>query len=278
MTRRPVSRSLLLMGAARESRTASTGLAGHEQAIASRVVSDAVEDVLGGGSDRPADAGQIEPRGHPSRVRRDDGDAIGGPDVGVHLALHQLELIEFVDRLVAVLDDDASGLAQRLGIEKAEGRRAVAHDQATCVVRQSPPFAGVSEGPLQREGREVVHEADLGGVGQLDEPIFPVGQPLREVPRVHIVALKHLAGLELDLPDARRAVVSRALEQDAVPKNQPLRESAGIVRKRVHDRIAVDRRSCRLRGLRFGAQPSVADTTAATNPSTSRRPDSIIGL
>ena len=47
---------------------------------------------------------------------------------------------------------------------------------------------------------------------------------------IHVVALKHLAGLEPDLSDTRLAVVSGALEQDAIAKDQTLREGSWIVR------------------------------------------------
>src|SRR4051812_9896924 len=85
--------------------------AGDEQAIARRVVGNAVQNRLRARTDDRVQPGQIDPLAHASRPQVDDGDSIRMPDVGVDVAANEFELIEALDRLTVVRDLDLSTLA-----------------------------------------------------------------------------------------------------------------------------------------------------------------------
>ena len=139
-------------------------LARHEQALAGRVVGDAVEHVGVVGDEvlLRQQALQVDPADDLARLRVDACDAIRLPEVGVDLAFHPLELVDLVDRLAECGDVDAVGLDQRLRVEEADVGGAVAHHHLRVVVRQAPALAGVAELPGGVEAVEVEHVAPGG--------------------------------------------------------------------------------------------------------------------
>ena len=68
-------------------------------------------------------AGEIDPADDLAGRRVDARDAVGLPDVGVDLALHPFQFVQFADRPALVGDGDAAGLLERLGIPEAQLRR-----------------------------------------------------------------------------------------------------------------------------------------------------------
>ena len=159
---------------------------------------------------------EIDPSGHAAILRRDASDAIGLPHVGEDFPVDEFELVELRDRAVGVADGDSPGLLERRGIEEAQLRRAVAHDQPRAVVRQAPALARVRKRLDLLEGADVVEERDLGSPRELKQRPLPVGDALAEVLRVERLHLQDLPGLDLHLPDARSAVQARPLVEHAV--------------------------------------------------------------
>ena len=90
-------------------------------------------------------------------------------------------------------------------------------------------------------------------MSRLPQSVMPFG----EVARIDAVALQDFAGFEPHFPNARLAVLSRALEEHAVAKDQALGEGVRVVRIRIHDGIAVHRRALR----RCVRQPAIAIAT-----------------
>ncbi len=158
----------------RISNTLRPELAGHEQPLPRGVPGNAVQHRGSRPTPRRAEAGEIDPRGHRARAGIDDRDPIRQPHVGVHGAVHDLEFVEVIDGTVGVVHGDAARLAQRLGIEEPQGRRAVAEDQPVAVLREPPALALVVEPAARLERRTVVDEAHARLPRELDQPVPPV--------------------------------------------------------------------------------------------------------
>ena len=75
----------------------------HEQAIAGRIVGNAVHYVGGLGLSRRQKSVELDPSRHRSGFRSDAGNAVCRPHVGENLSLHILELVQVPDRHTAVL-------------------------------------------------------------------------------------------------------------------------------------------------------------------------------
>ena len=137
-------------------------LAGDEEAIVLGVVGDAVEDIgLGGAIGGSQETAAIDRADDFAGFGIDAGDAVGLPDVGVNLAFHPFELVQFDDGAAVLGDGDSAGFLECLGIPEAEVGGAIAHDDALAVSGQAPAFAGVGEFAFGGKAREVVDEALL---------------------------------------------------------------------------------------------------------------------
>src|SRR5687767_15743228 len=86
-------------------------LARHEQAVAGRIVRDAIQYCPSGGVGRwrhpLRQACEIDPAGHLPGARIDDRDEIGLPDVCVQLPPDELQLVQRDDRPTRIGHADA---------------------------------------------------------------------------------------------------------------------------------------------------------------------------
>ena len=127
-------------------------LAGDEQPLRRGVVGDAVQHRLGLEAVGRHQAAQIDPADDAAGLRRDAGDPVGVPHVGPHLAAHELQLVQLIDRHTGVAHRHPPDLAERLRIEEAQVGGAVAENQAVRRRGQPPAFAGI---PQVRTGAKV---------------------------------------------------------------------------------------------------------------------------
>src|SRR5712664_4947958 len=118
-------------------------LAGDEEAIAVRVVGDAVQhiglpfhDIRG-----CEQAGQVD-RADDVAVMRIAADyPIGLPDVGIELPFHPFQLVQILDRFALERDLNPPDWNERLRIQQANLRTTVAHQDLFAVLCQSPTFS-----------------------------------------------------------------------------------------------------------------------------------------
>src|SRR5262245_4762086 len=216
-------------------------LAGDEEAVPDWIVSDAVQDGIGELRRHGGEPGEIDPADYAPGGRFDHGNAIGKPDVGVDQAVHELELVQVIDVAVAILHLHATDLRQRLRIEEAKRRRAVAQDESGTVVRKPPPFATVRKTSTYLERLAVVHEPDPRFPRQLEELVAELGQPFGEVASRNVLPLDHRSRIEAHLPERGSAVQTGALEQKSVAVNEALRKGLPVVRVAIDDVVGVDR-------------------------------------
>src|SRR5580658_4459270 len=137
-------------------------LAGYEKPVVRLIVRDAVEDGFRAGPvGIGKQAGEVNPAKDASGSGGDAGDAVGVPDVGVDLAVDELELVELGDGDAVVADGDTAEFVEGFGIEEAERGGAVGEDDAFAVLGEAPALAGIGEGAQQVEGRAVIDERDV---------------------------------------------------------------------------------------------------------------------
>src|SRR5688572_4752317 len=110
------------------------------------------------------------------------------------------------------------------------------------VMSKAPPLAGDGKASTQAERTQVVGERDVRPPRELQQAVVPVGEPLPEVGAVENVTLQDFAGLQRDPSQRGVAVETRALEQEPVPKDQPLCVRVWIVRIVIDDIVAMHRR------------------------------------
>lgn len=217
-------------------------LAGDEQASARGVPGDAVEHA-GGGAIRQgcAQPGGIEHTQDFAALRVDAQNIVGVPDVGPDLAVDVFELVESVDRDTVVVYPQAPNDGEIVGVEQAQGRAAVAHDQMRAVPGQPPALAGVVQPRHLFERIAVIDECDAGFPGQLVEAVIGERQAFAEVTVVETHAALDASGGQVHAAQRRAAVESGAFEQQAVVDQQALGERARIVRVSIDktDRDAV---------------------------------------
>ena len=147
-----------------------------------RIVGDAVQNIHGDGTVRLAQQTlEIDPSGDVAGRWRDAGDAVCLPDVGVDFPVDVFEFIQIRYRRCAVLHLQTSDLLKRCRIPEAQGGRAVAHNDARAIVRESPTLAGIAERPLEIEAGAVIDEAGLRLPGELQQLIVPVCNALAEI-------------------------------------------------------------------------------------------------
>ena len=244
-------------------------LACHKQAITSGVVCDAVQHGLGVVEPvhRRQQAAQVYPAEDSSRLWRDPGDAVGVPYVCVHLATHELQLVEVTDRSPAVGDRNPPDLPKRLGIEKPQLIGAITEDEPSLIVGETPSLPHVAEGATWSKAEEIVDKRHVGLPRQLHELPFPISQSFGEVGLIDRTLLNDFSGLRLHLAQARSTTQARALVEEAVSINQPLRVRRRVMRVGIDDTIGVDRRRALRREARGGsgnqpARDAYQDTTA----------------
>ena len=209
-----------------------------------RVPGDAVQHVVGRVVQLlrlRAQPGQLDPADHLAAGRIDARDARGEPYVREDFALHPFQLVDVLQRLAVCRHVDPTGLLERVGIEDADHRRAVAHVEPLAVAGERPAFAGIGEARLWLQRGEVVDETHVVLPAELDQPVLPhrdafaVGRPGRGR------LLQHLAGREVHLAHAGAADLAGALVEVAVQIEQAFGIGPGIVRVAVHHAVAVDR-------------------------------------
>ena len=157
-------------------------------------------------------------------------------------------------------------LALRRRVEETEVGGAVAHHELVVVVRHAPAFAGIAELADGVEAVEVEHVADLRLPRQADQLVAPGGDALAEELLRQVRAFDDLPRLQLDLAHRRMAVQPGAFVQVAVQVEQALGERVEVVRRGVHDLVAIDRD--RPRSARRGAG---ADAGARSRAEATRR-------
>jgi len=97
--------------------------AGYEETVVGRVIGDAIQYCfrVGDGAGKQQ-AGQIDPLQHISVRRRNDGDTVFVPDVGVDFPVDVFELVELIDGGAAVGDVNAADFPKAGGVEEVEFR------------------------------------------------------------------------------------------------------------------------------------------------------------
>src|ERR1700722_6346310 len=120
------------------------------------------------------------------------------PDVGINLALDELELIELPDDFAAILYHDVSRFLEGGRVAEAQDGSAVARNELVRRMRHAPSLSQVSKllQNLQREA--VVYETDMRFPGPLVDVPAPVNDALAEVLRRQIVALQNPSGFWSD--------------------------------------------------------------------------------
>src|SRR5207249_3044281 len=139
--------------------------AGHRQPAASSVVGNSIhyemQRLCGKRRHARFQFRQIDPAGDLTGIRLNDCDSILRQNVGVDLAVDELELIQIFDTLVAVEHYETAQLGESLGIQESQFRGAVAHDEPVIVMSEAPSFAWVHESRPWLERRNVVGHADV---------------------------------------------------------------------------------------------------------------------
>lgn len=215
-------------------------LASNEETVSGRVVRDAIENrfvarelIAGHESFEVNPAEDAAVRGRYTR------DPIGMPDVGVDLAVNVFKLVELCDGLAVVGDGKAANFLEGVGIEEAQNRAAVAEDERSGIVRETPAFTLVVEGAEEPEGQAIVNECGVRLPRELDECVLPIGKALPEVSIGIELHAKNSAGLEIFFAQCRLPLDSGALVEMAVDIDQSLSECVLIVRISVHDAVGV---------------------------------------
>ena len=104
--------------------------------------------------------------------RSDPGDSVGLPDVRVDLAVDIFQFVQGLDRKLPIMHGNAANFLKRRRIPASNLRRAVAHENLTAVVGESPAFARIIESPDLLKRVPVVDETSMGLPGQLDDPLI----------------------------------------------------------------------------------------------------------
>src|SRR3954452_16797374 len=131
--------------------------AGDEEAAVVGVPGDAVEDGFRSGAvGSRQQAGEVDPAEDFARSRRDAGDAVGVPDIGVDLAVDVLDLVDVVDGFSAVLHCQAADFLEGCGIEEAQGGGAVAEDEGLAILGEAPAFPVKRKRAQQAEAEAVI--------------------------------------------------------------------------------------------------------------------------
>ena len=110
----------------------------------------------------------------------DARDPIGHPHVCEELPLHHLELVELLDRHVAVDDGERPLLGERVRVEEAKDARAVAEDQRPVRMREAPALPSVRVLGDRLERVRVVHEAAARPIRELVDAIAEHREPFSE--------------------------------------------------------------------------------------------------
>src|SRR5262245_10081677 len=231
-------------------------LAADEDAPGRGIVGDAVQHrALVPPLARGQESRQVEVRRDAARRGVDPDDVVRVPDVGPHLALDELELVEVRERPAVPGDVEPPGGREALRVEVGQDVGAVAQDETRPVVREPPPLALVAELPEKAEARQVVDEPAARAPGQLDEAIPHAGKSLAEDVGGELQLAQDATARELDPPQRGPADEARALEESPLVPDEPLEERVRVVRVAAHDvpltpRRGRDGRVARRRGLR----------------------------
>ena len=166
-------------------------LSPNKKPISGRVISNAVKN--GARAFKFAlvdDSAQVDPPEDLSGARRDANDSLSLPDIGVDLTVDVFQFVQIVDRPAGLIGNmDASCLAKRFRIEKAEIRSSLAHNQVCAIMSQTPSFARVCKRSQQREAEAIIDEALVSLPGQLNQVAAPIREPLAKILRGHVVFL-----------------------------------------------------------------------------------------
>src|SRR6185312_6497700 len=107
-----------------------------------------------------------------------------------------------------VMDRDLALRLERSGIEEAQRRGAVAHDEMLAVVREPPPLGRILKGLQDAERVEVVHEREPALPRDLVELVAENRNAFAEVLAIDRVNLLDAAAREIHSPDRRCAVLA----------------------------------------------------------------------
>src|SRR5205085_12605371 len=97
------------------------------------------------------------------------------PDICVDLAVDVLQLVQILDRPLALGHADLAVNPKRLRIEEFQGGRAVAHDQVPAIVSQPPALPAVADAAKSSERLPIVDKSGLVLPGKLIDPILEDG-------------------------------------------------------------------------------------------------------
>jgi hypothetical protein len=122
------------------------------------------------------------------------GDSIGVPNIRVDFSAHVLELVEILDRSLAIAHGHAPRFARGLWIDEAKSVRPVAENKFPLIVSEAPPFPRITEHAQRPEADQIVDEGDLGPPGQLDQLPVPFRQAFPKVNGIKTMLLDHTAG------------------------------------------------------------------------------------
>ncbi len=140
-----------------------------------------------------------------------------------------------------IIDINGAYFVQGFGVQKVQGRGAVAHDQARAVVGDAPAFSGVLEFLQQVETVLVVHDPDIGLPRQLDDSIIEDSDALTEKIGGKVYSLHDVTAYQFYLAERGVTSTTRTLVQPSVLKHQSLSEGAGVMRVFVDHLIGICR-------------------------------------
>src|SRR6056297_1161311 len=160
-------------------------LAGYPDCVVVAVVGDAIENIR----IRSPCAGWQKPRKveaalHRARLRIDDDDVVGLPDIGPDTTVYPLEFIE--PCLRSAVSGHGHGFfdVEGLRIEKSQRSRSIAVNELITVVGQAPAFPRQTEAPEKPQIIDAIHQAKPGAPGKLVDPVIELGYALAEQARV----------------------------------------------------------------------------------------------
>ena len=122
------------------------------------------------------DAREVEGSKDLARFRIDANDAIGLPDVGKNFAFDEFEFVELIDGISSVHNGEFAQDTKAFGVDELELGGAIAHDQMSAIIGESPAFALVTEVFLPSERGGIVDESLLVLPSQLVELAVEFGE------------------------------------------------------------------------------------------------------
>ena len=125
--------------------------------------------------------GQIDPLKHRTRCRRNSGNPVGLPYIGIYFSVNIFQFVEIQDRLATICDSNLPYFLECRRIQQVKDRSTIAQNQVLTVMRQPPAFPWVAKGPDEPEAETIVDEANMRLPRQLNQIAAPVREAFTEV-------------------------------------------------------------------------------------------------